>query len=176
MFPNRIWHPWLFRKTPRNFWADRANHRLYFDWIQQELGWGDDRARWYGASTATVRPFSAMGPLWRFYNNSLILAVTSIYSDHAWDIFAFKNVPKGIWHNLAMQRLAFDSMGKKMHYIALDMWYGASIDDLKTHKCWGIVRGRYRYSLSAALAAVYPSHAWEPFKFENFVTPKLSES
>lgn len=36
-FPEEEWIPWLFEKTPANFWNDRENQRRFFDWLAKEL-------------------------------------------------------------------------------------------------------------------------------------------
>jgi hypothetical protein len=165
IYPNHRWRPWLFRKTPRSFWSDKKNHREYFDWLQEQLGFAD-RSGWYSASTDQVAIHSASGVLWRFYNNSLILALMSIYSDHQWDVWAFQNVPKHFWKNMAAQRLAFDSMGREMGFKSLEDWYTIDAQRLKEHKCWSLVRSHYSHSLPTALQAIYPTHRWETFRFK----------
>eukprot|EP01122_Echinamoeba_exundans_P014464 TRINITY_DN6563_c0_g1_i1.p1 TRINITY_DN6563_c0_g1~~TRINITY_DN6563_c0_g1_i1.p1 ORF type:complete len:303 (-),score=26.76 TRINITY_DN6563_c0_g1_i1:824-1732(-) len=175
IYPNHHWRPWLFRKTPRSFWNDKSNHRAYFDWLQEELGFAD-RSGWYSASVDQVLHHSASGVLWRFYNNSLILALTTIYSDHQWDVLAFQNVPKYFWKNPSAQRLALDSMGREMGFKSFEDWYSIDVARLKEHKCWSLIRSHYSHSLPAALQTVYPTHPWEPYGFKNMNLPALEDA
>ncbi len=37
--PEYDWKEWLFRRSPRKFWTDRANRRRYLAWLGEKLGY-----------------------------------------------------------------------------------------------------------------------------------------
>jgi len=38
LMPEQDWKPWLFHRTPQRFWEDRANRRVYIEWLERKLG------------------------------------------------------------------------------------------------------------------------------------------
>lgn len=37
-YPEYSWYPWLFEKSTRGFWKKTAHHRMYIDWLAEQLG------------------------------------------------------------------------------------------------------------------------------------------
>lgn len=46
IYPQYIWYPWYCSQTPKGYWDDRANRKLYFDWAAEQLG-VEIAADWY---------------------------------------------------------------------------------------------------------------------------------
>jgi hypothetical protein len=46
IYPQYIWYPWYCSQTPKGYWDDRANRKLYFDWAAEQLGI-EIAADWY---------------------------------------------------------------------------------------------------------------------------------
>jgi hypothetical protein len=38
VYPDHEWIPWKFSTVPNKFWMDKHTHKLYFDWLEKQLG------------------------------------------------------------------------------------------------------------------------------------------
>ena len=58
-----------------------------------------------------------------YYDDSISKALTSVYPDHAWELWRFSKVSKGYWDNKQHQREFFDSLVAKFQIKTHTDWY-----------------------------------------------------
>jgi hypothetical protein len=95
------------------------------------------------------------------------LALQEVHPEHEWLPWKLSHAPHGFWAEKPNRKSFFDwfanSQGFKENEFA--RWYGVSHADIVEAGGGGLLQGHYNGSLSAALADVYPSHIWLPWKF-----------
>jgi hypothetical protein len=72
------WLRWLFSKVDHGFWNDKANHKLWVKWFEQETNL-KDMNEWYKVKMSQLREKGAGGLLQYHYGNSLIKMLQSVY-------------------------------------------------------------------------------------------------
>lgn len=126
---------------------------------------------------------------------SLVKALSEIYSEHEWHPWKFQQVPQGYWQSIDNQIQFFDWVAQQLNiqgdhhtttfisaitititititswlnwYVGseYDQWYGVSMDTVNELGGGWLLRQHYNSSLSSALATVYPHHPWNLAKF-----------
>jgi hypothetical protein len=96
-FPEHNWHPWLFQeRVPFGFWNDVSHRKSFFDWYAKEVLKKDpeDAETWYNVTSGDLIQHGAGFMLSRFYKESVIEAVTSLYHPKGgWLIWRFPRLP-----------------------------------------------------------------------------------
>lgn len=92
--------PTRLQKIPRGFWKDKENHKKFFDWLQNELGYKrmDD---WYNVTKEDICKNVGASVLNK-YNDSPSKALMSIYPEHNWELEKFKNKPRKLQESQKM--------------------------------------------------------------------------
>jgi hypothetical protein len=98
------------------------------------------------------------------YNNSLCKALQTIYPEHKWEMWKFKQSPKHYWDDIKNQRIFFDSVAKKLGIEKMEDWYTVKNRDVRDLKVDGVL-SRYRGSLIRALKSIYPEYEWKEWRF-----------
>jgi hypothetical protein len=47
LYPDYTWLPWKFIQSPKNYWSDISNQRMFLDWAGKQLGL-NELNNWYG--------------------------------------------------------------------------------------------------------------------------------
>jgi len=111
VYPNSKWLPWKFSITPTQFWKERANQRLYCDWLGEHLGYSS-REDWYKLQSTDLNLNYGTSLLFNYYNGSPSDLVQTIYDDFDFIPWKFTSVPKGFWDKQENQRAYVDWLKK----------------------------------------------------------------
>src|SRR5437870_1163944 len=103
-------------------------HRKLFDRLGIDLGYHsfDD---WYNTTVEAICKHGGSGIL-KHFGNSPSTALQSVYPEHLWRIWKFKQVPKGYWDKKYIQRQFFDWPGEELGYHSMDDWYKVTRKDI----------------------------------------------
>lgn len=166
VYPQHTWYGWLFARAPRDFWKSENNRKEFFDWYSATRGI-TDLSGWYKVSQADVCLAGGVALLSKYYDGTLSKALASIYNNHVWIAWKFDPVPRNCWSDPTNQREFLDDLARRAGLTQLVDWY-----DVQPKRLENDIRGlvslltlKYEGSLSQALQAVYPEHAWERNKF-----------
>jgi hypothetical protein len=96
IFPDHAWEPWQFWKAPTGFWDSADNQRTFFDWYMNKKRQFKTLEGWYEVTTKELEANGGKALMPRFYG-SVFMAVSSIYPEHKWDAFRFKQAYDGYW-------------------------------------------------------------------------------
>jgi len=107
IYPEHDWELWKFDPIPKGFWDNQQNHKKFMDWVTKQLGITDMKD-WYYIKHSQLIQYNAL-PLLGYYNNSVMTAVTEIYTDHQWDMVEFEKAREAM-------RQAEYPMGSTMPY------------------------------------------------------------
>ena len=101
----------------------------FFDRLSNQLGHKsmDD---WYNITQDTIIKKGGRQLLNYYYGGSPSKALLSIYPDHDWMLWKFKQVPNGYWDNLDIKEICriMDWLGEHLHVKTMEDWY-------KCHYC-----------------------------------------
>lgn len=77
VYPQFSWTPWAFDWTPRGFWADPKNLKIFFDWLAADMGI-ETTEQWYKVKYTDI---SAAGgaELLKYWGDSYVLALQQAY-------------------------------------------------------------------------------------------------
>jgi hypothetical protein len=134
-FPDHEWLPWLFKKVPQRYWHNMNNQREYVAWLAAKLKI---------PTTATTSTSTSTTSLASTTQSMRLLG----------ELSTTKSKTKTIARTTLMPEPALDLSG----------WY--QVTNQIVHDAGGAsLLQRYKGSLGALLAAVYPSHHWRPWLF-----------
>eukprot|EP01122_Echinamoeba_exundans_P001384 TRINITY_DN11454_c0_g1_i1.p1 TRINITY_DN11454_c0_g1~~TRINITY_DN11454_c0_g1_i1.p1 ORF type:complete len:569 (+),score=79.95 TRINITY_DN11454_c0_g1_i1:76-1782(+) len=199
LFPNQKWLPWKFDRVPPGWWENTSNHLSFFIWLSQELniplpntdGTSTDALpaapdAWYSLDRATVRSLGGATMLARFYNDSLPLALTSVFNKWKWTLWKFPQIPKAALeaqknrsHSTITLRDWLEHFAAPLLHVDptdLSAWYRVSEQQLRETgtRAW-LAHFDCGSSLPAALQIAYPNHSWRANLFNTGVTKKASQ-
>ena len=99
----------LVAMHPRKFCKHKLeNHKKFFDWMSVQRGHNtmDD---WYDVTTEDICNCGGGSLMQTYYNDSTTKALKSIYPEHKWMLWRFKNSPNGFWSTSIARRCATES-------------------------------------------------------------------
>ena len=103
IYPNHRWEMWKFGTVSMGHWKKKENHINFFDWLKRKMGFKsmDD---WYNVTQEDIHRNGGGGLLLSYFRNSPSLALQSVYPQHPWMIWRFKQTSNRYWENLDNQR------------------------------------------------------------------------
>jgi hypothetical protein len=156
VYPQHLWCSWKFTDwLPNGYWKNEANVKEFLDWLGQHLNFKhmDD---WYQITRKDIEQNGGNNLLYSFKNSPRIL-LTSIYPNHTWISWKFRNS-----HLLEDERMDFvEWLGKELKIRDLDDWYRVSISQV--NKFVWILRQNPLHEL---LPQVYPQYQWNIAKLQ----------
>jgi hypothetical protein len=119
--PNYDWKPWMFDKTPKGFWDERANRRRYMDWLGKQLGFKQIND-WY---SVTGEDFNANygNQCLKLYGGSPITALEDCFPRYTWNEWMFARVPVGFWRKRQNRKRYIRWLGKELKFRKPEDWY-----------------------------------------------------
>jgi hypothetical protein len=118
VYPHHNWVEWKFASVPPAWWADSANQRRYFDSVYTDLfphrGKERDLSDWYGVTSEHLIRVDSGSLLVRYYKGSLPYALKSIYPDHEWHWWKFRQVSARYWSVQENQREFVDWVARQV--------------------------------------------------------------
>lgn len=119
------WNPLLFHQVPKHHWENPENRKELFDSLAIKLGI-KTREDWYNVSSDYIEQNGGAGLLRNYYNNSLRLALQSIYPDYDWKEHLFQSVPKHYWQDTNNQRKYLEWIGQQFNINQFADWFALS--------------------------------------------------
>lgn len=162
VYPQYRWQAWrLGGPVIDGFWDDLARRRDYFAWLGGKLR-VEGMEGWYGVRASDVRRNGGAGLLDRF--GGLANAMVATFPDHVWQAWRFEAVPKGFWEEGRNRRDYLDWLGEGLDVARLEDWKKVTVGQIQERGGGELLR-IFNGSLARALADVYPSHSWEPWRY-----------
>lgn len=162
-FPEHNWKIWMFDRVPNGFWKNKESQRIFMNWLGKHLGYTvmDD---WYNIDARTIEKYSSKH-LTECYNASPSEMLKSIYPEHYWVIWKFKNAPKGFWFNEKNIKQFMEYVAQRLQFTTMEDWYNLSVKNVNVLGGSGLMRnlGGSTYLL---LKLVYPDHKWTKGRFK----------
>ena len=161
--PNYDWKPWLFSSVPNNYWKDKANHKLFFNWLGQELGYrlSED---WYDISRDKVAKMGGDGLLNRYYNHSAQKFVKVMLPEYDFKLFLFKSSEKGIWSSSANKKEYMEWLREKKDLKNIKDLYKLTYDMVDKNNGTTLLT-HYKWSIQKLIKDIYPEYDWKPWLF-----------
>src|SRR4051812_32968078 len=69
---------WKFRRTSNSNWKNQENHKQFFDWLFNQLGY-KEMDDWYNVTTRDIHKHGGIGLLNSYYSGSPSKALQSVY-------------------------------------------------------------------------------------------------
>jgi hypothetical protein len=138
------------------------NQRSFMNQLGLKLGY-TTMEDWYKITQADFAAHKGTG-LIRKYNGTSIDLLQSVFPEHAWNFWMFKNATKGLWSNLDNQRLYMAWLGERLGYERMGDWYRVTNKDFLRHSGDSLLRA-YGSSPSTVLENIFPDYSWLPWKF-----------
>lgn len=150
-------------EAPPRFWANKENHRAFFDWSKGQLGYQimDD---WYNITNDDIRKNGGSALFCEYYGGSPSAALQSVYPEHVWLLWKFQNLPKGYWEDLEHQQSFFRWLEKELGLRQLDDFYKLKAKDIEKYGLRTLLH-KYGGSSLEAMRTIYPAHKWVSTKF-----------
>lgn len=136
----------------------KDSNRLFFDRLGVRLG-HKNMDDWYNVKTQDVYRYGGKMRLRRYFRNSVIKALRTVYPDHKWMTSRFYKIPDRYWkelNNPLDQKQIIDCLGAKLMIKTLDDWYRTSL-----HQVQKLSKINSSETLIKMLKSVYPKHHWE---------------
>jgi hypothetical protein len=120
-YPEFKWYPWLFPHTPRFFWQDQNNDRLYFEWLKEQLGI-EKKEDWYKVHLNDVKQRGAGRGLLIKYGFSLIKALQTVYPEEKFDPWLFEVSPRNYWTDTENVSKYINWLASRLNIAGSDDW------------------------------------------------------
>ncbi len=161
-FPDYDWKDWLFGMCPRTFWCDPKNHKVYMNWLGQQLG--IRRAEdWYNVTNDDfIR--NKGGAFLLHYNCTISAAVMAHLPDYEWKEWLFRKIPKGFWH-LKKNRLRYLKwLADRLEIRRMEGWYHLTRRHFEEN-CGNNLLKQFAGSPCLLLKDAYSRYPWKEWMF-----------
>jgi hypothetical protein len=159
LYPHYNWKPWMFGQVPKEYWDTIANQRKYFDWLEDELGI-EKKEDWYKINRKEVQRRGGSWVLKKYYGDSLVRALLTVYPDHNWLLWMFQRIPNGSMTSTQLDH-SFSWFSKQLGIKTMDDWKYISVRDF-----YNLKGGRsilyYSGGLYNLLNRFYPTLQFNP--------------
>lgn len=171
LVPEAEFFPWLFQRTPQNFWDDRQNHVRFFKYLGEQEGCREDSEEgWYKLTLKVIQDHGGSTLMQTKYQNSPFLALSSVFPNLSFLPWRFGHSPHRYWEKRENQKQFLNFLYHRLRMRSMDDWYSVSQEDFEKNFGGGLL-ACYHGSPSQLLRANYPDIEWVPWKFS--YTPQL---
>eukprot|EP01118_Nematostelium_gracile_P013001 TRINITY_DN4844_c0_g1_i1.p1 TRINITY_DN4844_c0_g1~~TRINITY_DN4844_c0_g1_i1.p1 ORF type:complete len:165 (-),score=29.29 TRINITY_DN4844_c0_g1_i1:56-529(-) len=118
---DHAWNFWEFNQTPKGIWTDMQMQREFLHHFAKELKM-TRMEDWYNITTAQIYQHKGAG-LFEKYQKSPSKMITSVLTDHEWDLWRFNQAPKGIWDDLRTRAEFMKYLTKELKIAKMEDWY-----------------------------------------------------
>jgi hypothetical protein len=155
---------WLFGSTPKGFWRDLTNVKVYMEWLYnvKKFETLDD---WYNIRTDDFKENKGIGLL-DVYNNTILSLLRAVYPDKTWYPWLFPVTTSGTWVDTTTHVAYIHWLAEKMGITTPDGWYLYDRNVLKDNKGEGLLSNYYGGSFTRLLKAVYPGYPFREYLFK----------
>jgi len=167
IYPEHRWQVWRFNehpKGPRGFFNDDENLRMIFDTLAQELGL-KELDEWCHVQLADIKPRRIRLLIRQRFQNSLLVALQSIYPEHLWQVWKFGKVPLGYWCETSNGKRFLEWVANRLDIVQMDDWYRVS-----THQLCFLGGEGFRKrigGLHAMLTQFFPERRWDLYRLSS---------
>jgi hypothetical protein len=123
---------------------------------------------WYSVTKQQVleTKVADASALLRLYNFNMSNVLTSIYSDHGWEIWKFSSgVAAELWKNESFQKSYMVFLGSKYGFKKQEDWYNVEVKHFRESKGLGLLKV-FNNSPSRAVQQIFSQQEWLPWKFK----------
>jgi hypothetical protein len=160
LFPNEKWVPWkMVGGVPNSFWSKIANRKKYLKWLEGCLGWTKP-SDWYQISREIFNQNNGRGILSHCYNTSPPAAAMELYPNFDWKGWLFEPAPANYWRSKGNRLLFFRWLEKRLRIRTPEVWYGVSVDMIRSNHGGGVFGPYYKTSVEAVARELYPQYEW----------------
>eukprot|EP00026_Physarum_polycephalum_P000781 Phypoly_transcript_00782.p1 GENE.Phypoly_transcript_00782~~Phypoly_transcript_00782.p1 ORF type:complete len:944 (+),score=105.33 Phypoly_transcript_00782:1215-4046(+) len=149
-----------FHFVERNFWANSANRRSFFDEFAKKYKFDPlNPENWYLKSFRDFEQEKKVGGLISgFYRGSVITALLDVYPDIGLDAHKFKTAPRNQWANIQTHKKFFSDLASDKGFDPLlpQNWYSLTGDEIAARKGARNITVYHAGSLAKALCESYP--------------------
>jgi hypothetical protein len=166
IYPEFEWNVNQTIKSPHNFWKDTANHRMYFDWLSEQLGI-ERQEQWYLLTREVAIEHGAKSLL-AHYSDSLYQALKSSYPEFTWNAYLFPFTSRNHSNNPQNLRAHFDWLSNELGIEKQEDWYDMLQLSPKKLRRFGRKDNEHERASNQlmALREAYPEFEWDTFRLK----------
>jgi len=101
----------------------------------------------------------------RLYSSSPIKFLTTLFPNHRWEVWKFKNVSTGFWENPKHQRIFLHSLASYMELEVGIEWYNVKGRNIAQGKFGYILVKKFNSSTREMVTKLLPEMEWLPWRF-----------
>jgi len=136
--PEFAWNNWWFKGNWK--WDKAENHRLFFDFLSQELG-VKKVEDWYTCLTAeNIIKLGGTHLLKQHYGDSPFTFLSAMTPNHKWVIWKFPCVPSGFWKWVHSRVTYFLWLCEEANLLHPNMFYTITQEDIWKRKGRGLLK------------------------------------
>eukprot|EP01118_Nematostelium_gracile_P008337 TRINITY_DN2763_c0_g1_i1.p1 TRINITY_DN2763_c0_g1~~TRINITY_DN2763_c0_g1_i1.p1 ORF type:complete len:389 (+),score=75.72 TRINITY_DN2763_c0_g1_i1:90-1256(+) len=157
-------HPWNrkdFNRKPKVFWDDQMQ-RDFLGRLTKHLNI-IKMEDWYTVSKFQIYQQGG-GGLLRRYQNSPSKMITSIMTEHDWDIQNFTSKASGTWDDIQMQKDFINHLTRELNIHKMEDWYHVTRNQI-CNKGGAKLLERYWNLPSKMITTILSEHNWDIQKF-----------
>ena len=164
IFSESEWLEWKFLSTPSGFWKDEENHKIYANWLKNELGY-KEMEDWYNITHNIVVENYGGGLLASYYNYSPIKFLKALFPEYTWLEWRFGMASLNTWNIIENHIKYAEWLGKKLEYTKEEDWYNITVKIMADNNIGGLLCHYYDNSPIQFLRGVFPDYEWIEWKF-----------
>jgi very-short-patch-repair endonuclease/ABC-type Zn uptake system ZnuABC Zn-binding protein ZnuA len=168
VFPDYKWLEWKFRAVPNGFWNDINNHKIYAEWLGNELGFTEPE-HWYDITRNSIHNNHGGGLLALYYNGSPIVFVKKlvklVYPEYEWLEWKFGVVPNNFWQDINNHKRYAEWLGNELRFTEPEHWYKITQNSINNNHGCGLLGHYYDSSPILFVKIIYPHYEWLEWKF-----------
>eukprot|EP01118_Nematostelium_gracile_P016455 TRINITY_DN6819_c0_g1_i1.p1 TRINITY_DN6819_c0_g1~~TRINITY_DN6819_c0_g1_i1.p1 ORF type:complete len:345 (+),score=60.30 TRINITY_DN6819_c0_g1_i1:359-1393(+) len=163
VYRDHKWLPWKFQdRVPLGTWNDTQMERDFLAHFAKEMDIKqiDD---WYHVTVTQICEKRGAGLLAN-YQSSPSKMITSILSEHNWDLSKFTIKTKVRQDDIDQQRQFIDQLGKVLNITHMEDWYNVSAKQIIKNGLGWLLQ-KYNGSPMKLITSIMKEHSWDLFKF-----------
>eukprot|EP01118_Nematostelium_gracile_P007656 TRINITY_DN2498_c0_g1_i5.p1 TRINITY_DN2498_c0_g1~~TRINITY_DN2498_c0_g1_i5.p1 ORF type:complete len:321 (-),score=59.21 TRINITY_DN2498_c0_g1_i5:3-965(-) len=171
--PDHKWLPWRFSEpTLPGTWNSIEMQREYMEYLGKELKITEMKG-WYNVTKAQISEKGGSSLL-KKYNNSPSMMITSILTEHDWDLLQFSN-RRGMWDDIQNQERFVRGLAKQLNITKQEDWYKVTQTQICKHGGAGLLN-KYNGSPSRMIMSLLTDHKWKSNQFQERTIWKNTET
>ncbi len=143
--------------------AQLEKFRKTLDYIGQSLSIKSFED-WYTVKITDVVSFKGSSTILEHYNNSLMQALTNVFSEYPWKMWKFEKAPQRFWTTRSNQLQYIKWLETQLNIHDPQDWYNVTFEQVAAHSGRGLLQ-LYNNSVAKMVTSLVPFN-WEPWKFK----------
>eukprot|EP01118_Nematostelium_gracile_P002202 TRINITY_DN12432_c0_g1_i1.p1 TRINITY_DN12432_c0_g1~~TRINITY_DN12432_c0_g1_i1.p1 ORF type:complete len:374 (-),score=47.94 TRINITY_DN12432_c0_g1_i1:428-1549(-) len=170
MFPKHEWDLENFVYKPTGKWDDVQFQRSFLDYLGKQLEI-KEMDQWYKVNKTQICEKGGRGLL-RRCNWSPSKMITSVLTEHEWNLHKFSSRPRRMLHDIKSQRDFLDQKAKELKIMKMEDWYNITRAQFCEKGVGGLLSS-YHNSRSKMITCIFTDHDWD---IESFSQPQKKRS